>query len=99
MGPCTLAAPVRPTRGGASQEVYHEISMINEKSRPRAAITNVSSMLAFSGSVPPGRPERPGLPYRTTYAATKSLINTFTELLHHELDGTGVRVQALCSAT
>jgi uncharacterized protein len=32
------------------------------------------------------------------YAAAKSFVNTFTEILHGELEGTGVQVQALCPA-
>jgi short-subunit dehydrogenase len=62
-------------------------------SRGRGAIINVASNLAFGGSVPP----QP-LPYRATYAAAKSYVVTFTQGLAHELDGTGVRVQALCPA-
>ena len=49
------------------------------------AIVNVASLVAFyplSGSA--------------TYAATKSYLKVFTEALHQELAGTGVRVQALC---
>jgi short-subunit dehydrogenase len=45
--------------------------------RGRGAIINVSSLLAFSASLP-----SPPLPARATYAATKSYINTFTEILH-----------------
>lgn len=59
--------------------------------RGRGAIVNVSSRLAFSGSV-----NAPRLPKRATYAATKSYINTFTQILANELAGTGVKVQALC---
>jgi short-subunit dehydrogenase len=54
-------------------------------SQDRGAIINVSSVVAFypmSGNV--------------TYSATKSYLNAFTESLHQELTGTGVRVQALC---
>ncbi len=53
--------------------------------RQRGAIVNVSSMMAF---FPLGR--------GTTYAATKAYLNAFTEALHQELAGAGVRVQALC---
>ncbi len=59
--------------------------------RGRGAIINVSSRLAFSGPLP-----SPPLPKRATYAATKAYVNTFTQILHSELEGTGVRVQALC---
>jgi hypothetical protein len=57
----------------------------NMLARSQGAIINVSSMAAF----------QPG-PYNATYSATKAFVNAFTEALHEELDGTGVRVQALC---
>lgn len=53
--------------------------------RRRGAIINVSSLAAF----------QPG-PRNATYGATKAFVNSFTEALHEELRGTGVRVQALC---
>jgi short-subunit dehydrogenase len=53
--------------------------------RGHGAIINVSSLAAFV----------PG-PYDATYGATKAFVNSFTEALHEELRGTGVRVQALC---
>lgn len=53
--------------------------------RGHGAIINVSSLAAF----------QPG-PYTATYGATKAFVNSFTEALHEELRGTGVRVQALC---
>jgi len=59
--------------------------------RGHGAIINVSSRLAFSAALP-----SPPLPKRAVYAATKAFINTFTQILHNELEGTGVRVQALC---
>ncbi len=59
--------------------------------RQRGAIINVSSRLAFSGSMGSSQ-----LPKRATYAGTKAFINTFTLLLQNELEGTGVQVQALC---
>lgn len=49
------------------------------------AIVNVASFVAFfpvTGSA--------------TYSATKAYLKSFTEALHQELVGTGVRVQALC---
>ena len=61
--------------------------------RGRGAVVNVSSMLAFSGSIAGGR-----LPPRAVYAGTKAYINTFTQLLAAELAGTGVQVQALSPA-
>jgi short-subunit dehydrogenase len=53
--------------------------------RGRGAIINVSSMAAFQPA-----------PYNATYGATKAFLNSFTEAIHEELRGTGVRVQALC---
>ncbi len=53
--------------------------------RGEGAVINVSSLSAF----------QPG-PYGATYAASKAFVNSFTEALHEELRGTGVRVQALC---
>jgi hypothetical protein len=61
--------------------------------RKKGAIINVSSRLAFSGPVSEDR-----LPKRATYAGTKAFLNTFTQILHDELQGTGVQVQALCPA-
>ena len=61
--------------------------------RNKGIIINVSSRFAFSGPVSGDR-----LPKRATYAGTKAFINTFTQLLASELQGTGVRVQALCPA-
>jgi hypothetical protein len=59
--------------------------------RRKGAVINVSSRLAFSGSLP-----SPPLPKRAVYAATKSYINTFSRIVANEVAGTGVRVQALC---
>lgn len=53
--------------------------------RHRGAIINVSSMAGM----------QPG-PTTATYSATKAYVNTFTEGLHEELQGSGVQVQALC---
>lgn len=53
--------------------------------RGHGAIINVSSVVAFQP-----------VPYDATYGATKTYVNSFTEALHEELRGTGVRVQALC---
>src|SRR5438132_79077 len=60
--------------------------------RGQGAIVNVASMLAFSSTVPAAAP----LPKRAVYAACKAYLVALTELLHRELEGTGVRVQALC---
>lgn len=53
--------------------------------RAQGAILNVSSLAALM----------PG-PYDATYGATKAYVNSFTEALHEELRGTGVRVQTFC---
>lgn len=53
--------------------------------RNGGAIVNVASLMAFYP-----------LPGSATYAATKAYLKAFTEALHEELIGTGVRVQALC---
>jgi len=53
--------------------------------RRRGAVINVSSTAAFAPC--------PGF---AIYGATKAFVNSFTEALHEELRGTGVRVQALC---
>jgi uncharacterized protein len=59
--------------------------------RGHGAIINVSSRLAFSGSM--GSTQ---LPKRATYVGANAFINAFSQLLQSELDGTGVQVQALC---
>ena len=59
--------------------------------RRHGSIINVSSRLAFSGSMGSSQ-----LPKRATYAGANAFINTFSQLLQSELDGTGVNVQALC---
>jgi short-subunit dehydrogenase len=53
--------------------------------RRRGAIVNVSSTMAFQP-----------FPYAAIYGATKAFLNSFTEALHEELRGSGVRVQSLC---
>lgn len=59
--------------------------------RDRGAVINVASLLAFSAPLP-----APPLPFRATYAATKSYLVTFTRILAQELQGTQVQVQVLC---
>jgi len=59
--------------------------------RGHGAIINVSSRLGFSGSM--GSVQ---MPKRATYAGTKAFINTFSQLVQSEIEGTGVQVQALC---
>lgn len=51
----------------------------------RGYILNVSSVASF----------QPG-PGSTVYSATKAYVTSFTEALHEEMRGTGVRVTALC---
>ncbi|HVQ07112.1 MAG TPA: SDR family oxidoreductase [Allosphingosinicella sp.] len=51
----------------------------------KGAILNVASTAAF----------QPG-PNMAVYYATKAYVLSFTEALHHELKGTGVKVSALC---
>jgi short-subunit dehydrogenase len=53
--------------------------------RGSGAIINVSSLMAFADRT-----------LRAPYIGTKAYLNAFTEVLHAELQGTGVRVQALC---
>jgi short-subunit dehydrogenase len=58
--------------------------------RGKGAMVNVASTFAFSSSV--RMPARK----RASYVASKAHLVAFTELLSHELEGTGVAVQALC---
>src|SRR5207244_6362331 len=53
--------------------------------RGRGGILNVSSLAGF----------QPG-PLNATYGATKAFVTSFTEAVHEELRGTGVKVMALC---
>ena len=53
--------------------------------RGRGAILNVASTAAF----------QPG-PNMAVYYATKAFVLSFTEALHHELKGKGIKVSALC---
>jgi short-subunit dehydrogenase len=53
-------------------------------SRGTGAIINVSSL---AGLAP--------MPFNATYAATKSFVNSFTESVHEEVRGSGVRIQLL----
>lgn len=59
--------------------------------RAGGSIINVASLLAFSGEA-----RAPYLPQRAVYAATKSFLVTFTELLAGEVGPHGVRVQVVC---
>ena len=60
-------------------------------SRGEGAVINIASLLAFSGGW-----DRPYLPQRAVYAASKSFLVTFTQILARELRDTGVRVQVVC---
>ena len=53
--------------------------------RRAGAVVNVVSMSAFQP-----------VPFLATYAATKAFVLSLTESLATELEGTGVKVQALC---
>lgn len=59
--------------------------------RGEGAVVNVASLLAFSGAW-----ERDYLPKRAVYAASKSFLVTFTQILAAELRDTGVRAQVVC---
>ncbi len=59
--------------------------------RGKGGVINVSSRLAMSAAM-----GSPPMPPRVVYAATKAYVNTFSQILQSELEGTGVRVQALC---
>jgi short-subunit dehydrogenase len=53
--------------------------------RERGAILNVASTAAFQAG-----------PNMAVYYASKAYVLSFTEALHHELKGTGIKVSALC---
>src|SRR3954469_7295957 len=55
------------------------------QARGRGAILNLASTAAF----------QPG-PNMAVYYASKAFVLSFTEALHHELKGSGIRVSALC---
>ena len=59
--------------------------------RGAGAVISVASLLAFSGAW-----DGPALPQRAVYAASKSFLLTWTEILAAELRDTGVRVQVVC---
>jgi len=61
------------------------LAFIDSLKRRRGGILNVASVAGFM----PG----PGM---AVYYATKAYVLSFTEALHHELKGAGVRVTALC---
>lgn len=55
------------------------------RERGRGAICNVASTAAFQAG-----------PNMAVYYASKAFVLSFTEALHHELKGSGIRVSALC---
>jgi short-subunit dehydrogenase len=55
------------------------------RERGHGTVVNVSSLAGFQPA-----------PFNATYAATKAFVNSFTQALHEELRGSGVRVQLLC---
>jgi short-subunit dehydrogenase len=59
--------------------------------RGHGAVVNVASALAFSGAIGGS-----WLPARATYAAAKSYLVTFSQILASEVNGTGVQIQVLC---
>jgi short-subunit dehydrogenase len=59
--------------------------------RATGSIVNIASLLAFSGES-----EQPFFPKRVVYAATKSFVVTFSQLLAQELRPHAVRVQVVC---
>jgi short-subunit dehydrogenase len=59
--------------------------------RGDGAVISVASLLAFSGGW-----EKDYLPKRAVYAASKSFLVTFTQILAAELRDTGVRAQVVC---
>ncbi len=55
------------------------------RTRRRGGILNVASTAAFQAG-----------PTMAVYFATKAFVLSFTEALHHELRGSGIKVSALC---
>ncbi|GLZ05773.1 short-chain dehydrogenase [Actinomadura sp. NBRC 104412] len=61
------------------------------QARGEGTIINVSGMIAFSGPAPHSQ-----MPRRAVYAGSLAFLVAMSQTLHAELEGTGVRVQALC---
>jgi short-subunit dehydrogenase len=59
--------------------------------RKAGSVIDVASLLAFSGML-----DAPFLPRRAVYAAAKSFLVTFSEVIAGELLPFGIRVQAVC---
>jgi hypothetical protein len=76
-----VLAPVRLTRAVLPAMV----------ARRRGDVVTIASLLAFSGSWPGTH-----LPARASYAAAKSFLVTFSQLLNTEVREHGVRVQVCC---
>ncbi|MBJ7596196.1 MAG: SDR family NAD(P)-dependent oxidoreductase [Candidatus Dormibacteraeota bacterium] len=61
------------------------------QSRRSGAVINISSLLAFSGTW-----TGPFMPARAVYAAAKSFLVTFSQVLSSEVRDQGIRVQVCC---
>ena len=59
--------------------------------RSRGTVINIASLLAFSGAA-----QAPFLPKRAVYAATKSFLVTFSQVLAAEVGDRGIQVQVVC---
>ena len=77
----TVLAHVLLTRAG----------MAGMLERAGGAVINIASLLAFSGTA-----DASFLPSRVVYAATKSFLVTFSQLLAAEVSAHGIRVQVVC---
>lgn len=82
--------PLEPQRAmidlnvGALVELTHSV-LPAMRARGQGAILNVASTGAFQAG-----------PRIAVYFATKAFVLSFTEALHHELKGSGIKVSALC---
>ena len=65
-------------------ELCH-LALPGMRERGKGAILNVASTAAFQAG-----------PNMAVYYASKAFVLSFTEALHHELKGTGIRVSCLC---
>jgi short-subunit dehydrogenase len=61
------------------------------RERGEGTIVNVAGMIAFSGPAPHSQ-----LPRRTVYGGSLAYLVTMSQILHAELQGTGVTVQVVC---
>ena len=59
--------------------------------RGAGTMVNVAGMIAFSGPAPSSR-----LPRRAVYAGTLAHLVAMSQILHAELEGTGVNVHVVC---